>query len=284
MSIQTNGNDQHVARFGHELKWLHAAETRGQVGLGLLHQHERQLIQNNMLDDDREVRMKLRRKFELGMDYFLDVKNTLLLWLAMWDELLGQKRRYDLEDILPASREMLDASFLSLVTLTRRLNIGSADPSLVSSESLSVMCHLPGLPGKGEPLGATVTGTGTEHPDDLDTILAVDSSDNEMPFDSGSDESGNAPDGTGDNTDLTEKGQSGSDTIFVLGDVDAEGNVGSDYVARAVDRRPECSLVQMRRRGLRPRGLGGNVASNIPKKRAANQCDAHAEGGRMLKR
>ncbi|KAH8743900.1 hypothetical protein F5883DRAFT_623393 [Diaporthe sp. PMI_573] len=209
MSIQTNGNDQHVARFGHELKWLHAAETRGQVGLGLLHQHERELIQNNMLDDDREVRMKLRRKFELGMDYFLDVKNTLLLWLAMWDELLGQKCRYDRE--------------------------------------------------------------------------AVDSSDNEM-FDSGSDESENAPDGTGDNADLTEKGQSGSDTIFVLGDVDAEGNFGSDYVARALDRRPECSSVEMRRRGLRPRGLGGNVASIIPRKRAAYQCDADAEGGRMLKR
>jgi hypothetical protein len=155
-----------------------------------------------MLDDNRKVRIKLQRKFKLGIDYFLDVKNTLLLWLAMWDELLGQKRCYNCEGRLPATQEMLDASFLSLVTLTRRLNIGSADPSLVSSKTLSAMCHLPGLPGTGRPLGATVTGAGTEHYNDLDTVLAVDSSNNEM-FDSASDESEDAPEGPGDNTDLT---------------------------------------------------------------------------------
>jgi hypothetical protein len=76
-----------------------------------------------MLDDDREVKMKLRRKLDLGMDYFLGVKNTLLSWLATWDELLGQKRRYDMKGILPTSRDMLDASFLCLVTISRRLNI-----------------------------------------------------------------------------------------------------------------------------------------------------------------
>lgn len=292
MSIQTNGSDQHVARFGHELKWLHAAETRGQVGICLLHQHERELIQNNMLDDDREVRMKLRRKLELGMDYFLDVKNTLLLWSATWDELLGQKRRYDLEGTLPTNREMLDASFLSLVTLTRRLNIGSADPSLVSSKLLSVMSHYPRLPDTGKSRGATVTGAGTEHLDeldstdldDLDTLLAVNSSDGEMPFDSGSNESENDPFDAGGNTDLIEEGKSGCDTIFVLDDVDAEGNIASDYVVRAVDRGPECSSMQMRRRGLRPRDLKGNVSSIIPKKRGAYQCDANSNEGPMLKK
>lgn len=292
MTTQTPGSDQHVARFGHELKWLHAAETRGQVGIGLLHQHERELIQNNILDDDREVRMKLRRKFELGLDYFVDVKNTLLLWLATWDELLGQKRRYDLEGIFPTSREMLDASFLSLVTLTRRLNIGAADPSLVTFEPSSAISALLGLSGTVEPLGATVTGAGTEYLDeldqtdldDLDTLQEVDSSNSEVPFDSGSDESENDPDGAGERTDLSEKGQDGFDTIFVLDDVDAEGNIGSGYVARAMDRRPECSLVPMRRRGLRPRDLKGNIASTIPKKRAAYPCDADAEEGPMLKK
>ncbi|KAH8743634.1 hypothetical protein F5883DRAFT_655711 [Diaporthe sp. PMI_573] len=227
--------------------------------------------------------MKLRRKFELGMDYFLDVKNTLLLWLAMWDELLGQKCRYDREGILPVSPG--NAGCLIPVPGYTYPQAQYRLCRSLSGELRVVVGHVSSAraAGTGEPPGATVTGTGTEHPDDLDTILAVDSSDNEM-FDSGSDESENAPDGTGDNADLTEKGQSGSDTIFVLGDVDAEGNFGSDYVARALDRRPECSSVEMRRRGLRPRGLGGNVASIIPRKRAAYQCDADAEGGRMLKR
>ena len=39
---------------------------------------EREYIQNNMLDDDREVKMKLRRKLGLGIDYFLGVRKTLL--------------------------------------------------------------------------------------------------------------------------------------------------------------------------------------------------------------
>jgi hypothetical protein len=55
------------------------AEIRGQVESRRLHQSEREYIQNNMLDDDREVKMKLRRKLDLGMDYFLGVKNALLL-------------------------------------------------------------------------------------------------------------------------------------------------------------------------------------------------------------
>jgi hypothetical protein len=111
---------------------------------------------------------------------------------------------------------MLDASFLSLVTLTRRLNIGSADTSLVSSAPSSVISHLPVLPDTCKPLSATVIGTGTEHLDelnspdldDLDTLPALDPSDSEMPFESGSDESENDPFGAGGNTDLTEEGQS----------------------------------------------------------------------------
>ena len=89
-------NNQHVARFGRNLKCLHLPETRGQVESRRLHQSEREYIQNDMLDDDREVKMKLRRRLDLGMDYFLGIKNTLLLCLAMWDELLGHKRRYDI--------------------------------------------------------------------------------------------------------------------------------------------------------------------------------------------
>jgi hypothetical protein len=102
----------------------------------------------------------------------------------MWDELLGQKRCYDLEGILSTSREMLDASFLCLVTVARRLNVGSGYPFLVRSELSSVASHIPGLPETGEYLGATVTGIETEDTDDrnltdfdeLDTFSALDSS------------------------------------------------------------------------------------------------------------
>ena len=88
MFTETDSNDQHVVTFCHNLKRLHLAETRGRVDNRLLHQYERDFIRNNTLDDDQEVRLKLRRKFGLGMDYFLGVKNTLLLWLVTWDNLL----------------------------------------------------------------------------------------------------------------------------------------------------------------------------------------------------
>ena len=105
------------------------------------------------------------------------------------------------------------------------------------------MSHLLGLPGIGEALGATVTGIGIEHLDDLDILLAVDSSDNEIHFDSGLDESENDPNGAGENIGLSEKGQSGFNTIFVLDDIDTKGNIGSNYIVRAIDYRPKCSLM-----------------------------------------
>ena len=113
---------------------------------------------------------------------------------------------------------------LSLVTFTRRLNIGLVDPSPRSFESSPFVAHPPGLPETGESLGATVTGAERGEPenldlsdlDELDQFLGLGSSDSEILLDSGSDDSEDNSGGARDNLDLTKAGQSSFETIFVL--------------------------------------------------------------------
>ncbi|KAH8744743.1 hypothetical protein F5883DRAFT_654926 [Diaporthe sp. PMI_573] len=215
-----------------------------------------------MLDDDREVKMKLRRKLDLGMDYFLGVKNALLLWLAMWDELLGQKRRYDLQGTLPTSREMLNASFLCIVTVARRLNIGPGYPFLARSELSPVASHTPGLPETGEYLGATVTGMDTEANDDpdltdfdeLDTLSALDPSYSDTLFDSGTEDACSQND-SGDKSDNARR--NAEFTKFT----DADAPKGSAFSC------PE-----------------GKCSTNYTKKGAGHQCDDGADEGPLRKK
>jgi hypothetical protein len=215
----------------------------------------------------------------------------------MWDELLGQKRRYDLQGTLPTSREMLDASFLCIVTVARRLNIGPGYPFLARSELSPVASHTPGLPETGEYLGATVTGMDTEANDDpdltdfdeLDTLSALDPSYSDTLFDSGTEDacsqndSGDKSDNARRNAEFTSERQRGVQAIFVLGDVDGEGNVGGNYVANNVGGL-ESSPMQMRRRGLHSHVPKENAAPIIPRKGAGHQCDDGADEGPLRKK
>ncbi|KAH8747662.1 hypothetical protein F5883DRAFT_243470 [Diaporthe sp. PMI_573] len=135
---------------------------------------------------------------------------------------------------------MLNASFLCKVTVPRRLNIGPGYPFW---QGLS--CCLLTLIHRGclrEYLG----------------VYSDNPSYSDAPFDSGTEDACSQND-TADMSDnarrsaeFTSERQRGVQAIFVLGDIDREGNIGGNYVANNVGGL-ESSPMQMSRRCLHSR-------------------------------